>query len=135
VTRTPAVTVPAAEPAAGTVMVWTTSAGAPVLECAQRNRPSAVVPTVPAVTTDAEPAIVGRFLTLEQVAGELAVSRAQVYAMVRDRTLLALRVGGRGKWRVERSELEAYIARLYEAARTRPAVKVDEDDDRALTGE
>lgn len=59
-------------------MVWTTSAGAPVLECAQRNHPSAVVPTVPAVTTDPEPVTVGRFLTLEQVAGELAVSRAQV---------------------------------------------------------
>lgn len=90
------------------------------------------------MTTDPEPAGGGRFLTLEQVADELAVSRAQVYAMVRDKTLLALKVGGRGKWRVERSELEAYIARLYTEAHARPSLKVeldDEDDDGAATGD
>jgi len=81
------------------------------------------------VTIDSEPVSVGRFLTLEQVAGELAVSRAQVYAVVRDKTLLALKVGGRGKWRVERSELESYVARLYEEALARPAVRVDEDEE------
>ncbi len=27
--------------------------------------------------------------------------------------MLAVKIGGRGHWRVERSELEAYIARLY----------------------
>ncbi len=69
------------------------------------------------------------------VADELAVGRAQVYAMVRDKTLLALKVGGRGKWRVERSELEAYIARLYQEARARPAVDADEDDDEVLVGQ
>ncbi len=80
------------------------------------------------MTTDPDPVTAGRFLTLEQVGDELAVSRAQVYAMVRDKTLLALKVGGRGKWRVERSELEAYIARLYIEARARPAVRVDDDE-------
>lgn len=54
-----------------------------------------------------------RFLRLDQVAVELNVSRAQVYALVRARRLLAVKIGGRGHWRVERSELEAYIARLY----------------------
>lgn len=117
-------TVSAAEPVGGTVMVWA-AAGGPV--CAAGSGACWCLRWP--VTTRPEPAIVGRFMTLEQVADELAVSRAQVYAMVRDRTLLALKVGGRGKWRVERSELEAYIARLYQEARVRPAVKVDEDDD------
>ena len=42
-----------------------------------------------------------RFLTLDDVAVELNVSRAQVYALVRDKSLLAIEVGGRDQWRVE----------------------------------
>jgi len=61
-----------------------------------------------------------RFLTLEQVAEELNVSRSQVYALVRDRSVVAVKIGGRGKWRVERAELERYIAGLYKAARSGP---------------
>ena len=53
-----------------------------------------------------------RFLTLEQVAEELNVSRSQVYALVRDRSVVAVKIGGRGVWRVERAELERYIAGL-----------------------
>jgi excisionase family DNA binding protein len=55
-----------------------------------------------------------RMLTLEEVAEELAISKSQSYALVRRWDLRALKVGGRGAWRVERSELEAFIARLYE---------------------
>ena len=55
-----------------------------------------------------------RFLTLQQVADELNVSHAQVYALVRDRTLAAVQIGGRGQWRVERNRLEDYIAALYQ---------------------
>lgn len=54
-----------------------------------------------------------RFLLLEDVAEELATSHAQVYAMVRRGELRALKLGGRGQWRVERSALEDYIARAY----------------------
>ncbi len=61
-----------------------------------------------------------RFLTLEQVAEELNVSRSQVYALVRDRSVVAVKIGGRGPWRVERAELERYIAGLCEVARRSP---------------
>ena len=54
-----------------------------------------------------------RFLTLEEVAAELNVSRSQAYALVRDRSLLAIKIGGRGQWRIERCKLEDYIAQLY----------------------
>lgn len=54
-----------------------------------------------------------RFLTLADVAEVLCVSAAQAYALVRTGDLRAIKVGGRGQWRVEESELEAYIQRLY----------------------
>ena len=60
------------------------------------------------------PPVPSRFLTLQQAADELNVSRAQVYALVRDRSLVAVKIGGRGQWRVERSRLEDYIDRLYQ---------------------
>lgn len=52
-----------------------------------------------------------RFLTLAEVAAELSVSHAQVYALLRTGDLLGIKIGGRGVWRVERGELEAYITR------------------------
>jgi excisionase family DNA binding protein len=55
-----------------------------------------------------------RFLQLEDVAEELAVSQSQVYHMVRSGELPAIKVGGRGQWRVERAKLEAYIAEKYQ---------------------
>ncbi len=54
-----------------------------------------------------------RFLTLDDVAEELATSRAQIYALVRSGALEAIKIGGRGQWRVERDRLEAYIAQCY----------------------
>ena len=59
-----------------------------------------------------------RFLTLADVAEILNVSAAQAYALVRSGTLPAIKVGGRGQWRVEASALEAYIARQYELTRS-----------------
>ena len=56
-----------------------------------------------------------RFLTLKQVAEELAISDAQVYALVRNGDLPAIKVGGRGQWRIERAKLEEYIERAYAA--------------------
>lgn len=55
-----------------------------------------------------------RFLTLEQVAEELSTSVAQIYALVRRGELAAIRLGGRGQWRVERRRLEEFIEQLYE---------------------
>jgi len=54
-----------------------------------------------------------RFLTLADVAETLNISASQTYALVRNGDLPAIKIGGRGQWRVEASELEAYIARLY----------------------
>lgn len=55
-----------------------------------------------------------RFLTLADVAETLNISSAQAYALVRSGDLRAIKVGGRGQWRVETTELEAYIERAYE---------------------
>ncbi|MFC5177448.1 helix-turn-helix domain-containing protein [Nocardioides taihuensis] len=54
-----------------------------------------------------------RFLTLADVAEVLNTSVAQVYALVRRGELPAIKLGGRGQWRVEASRLEDYIAQLY----------------------
>lgn len=54
-----------------------------------------------------------RFLQLADVAEVLNISGAQVYALVRRGELRAIKIGGRGQWRVEASELEAYIERAY----------------------
>lgn len=58
-----------------------------------------------------------RFLPLADVAEILSVSSAQAYALVRSGDLPAIKVGGRGQWRVETSELEAYIQRMYSQTR------------------
>jgi excisionase family DNA binding protein len=58
-----------------------------------------------------------RFLTLADVAEVLSTSSAQVYALVRRGDLPAIKIGGRGQWRVEASQLEDYIARMYAEAR------------------
>ncbi len=55
-----------------------------------------------------------RFLTLTDVGETLNISPAQTYALVRSGDLVAIKIGGRGQWRVERKELEAYIQRMYE---------------------
>ncbi|MHA7134583.1 helix-turn-helix domain-containing protein [Oerskovia turbata] len=60
-----------------------------------------------------------RFLTLADVTEELNISAAQAYALVRSGDLPAIQVGGRGQWRVEASELEGYIQRMYAQTRTR----------------
>ncbi len=54
-----------------------------------------------------------RFLLLTDVAEILNISASQAYALVRNKELKAIKVGGRGQWRVERSQLEAYIERAY----------------------
>jgi excisionase family DNA binding protein len=58
-----------------------------------------------------------RFLQLSDVAEILNISSSQTYALVRSGELPAIKIGGRGQWRVERNELEAYIQRAYEQTR------------------
>ena len=58
-----------------------------------------------------------RFLQLADVAEVLNISAAQTYALVRSGELPAIKVGGRGQWRVEASELEGYIQRMYSETR------------------
>lgn len=54
-----------------------------------------------------------RFLTLADVAEVLSISMSQARSLVRSGDLRAIQVGGRHQWRVEDSELEAYISRMY----------------------
>ncbi|MGY2702163.1 MULTISPECIES: helix-turn-helix domain-containing protein [unclassified Nocardioides] len=54
-----------------------------------------------------------RFLTLADVAEVLNTSSAQVYALVRRGDLPAIKIGGRGQWRVESAQLEEFIQRMY----------------------
>ncbi|PZS30706.1 MAG: DNA-binding protein [Pseudonocardiales bacterium] len=58
-----------------------------------------------------------RFLLLSDVSEILNISSAQTYAIVRSGDLPAVKIGGRGQWRVEQSKLEEYIARLYDQTR------------------
>jgi len=58
-----------------------------------------------------------RFLTLADVAEILNISGSQTYALVRSGELEAIKIGGRGQWRVERDRLESYIARMYDQTR------------------
>ena len=59
-----------------------------------------------------------RFLTLPDVAEILNTSLAQVTALVRRGELKALKLGGRGQWRVETTELGAFIQRRYGETQT-----------------
>jgi excisionase family DNA binding protein len=66
-----------------------------------------------------------RFIPLADVAETLAISSAQAYSLVRTGELRAIKVGGRGQWRVEEAELEDYIQRMY--AQTRDMVHTLEE--------
>ena len=58
-----------------------------------------------------------RFIQLSDVSEILDISSTQAYALVRSGELAAIKVGGRGQWRVETVELEAYIQRMYSETR------------------
>ena len=75
-----------------------------------------------------------RFLTLADVAEVLNISASQTYALVRSGELVAIKIGGRGQWRVERNELEAYIARMYDQTREFVASHPFSEDESADRG-
>jgi excisionase family DNA binding protein len=74
-----------------------------------------------------------RFMTLADVAEVLNISTSQVYALVRNEDLRAIKIGGRGQWRVERDQLEDYISRMYQETSDfiakHPFVEADESSD------
>lgn len=97
---------------------------------ATNQDPEAVRPDL-----DVEP----RFYTLDQTALYLNVSRPQVYSLVRSGELPAIKLGGRGVWRVDRHQLEVYLERLLEEtrewAKAHPLIKESDtatDDDESL---
>ncbi len=57
-----------------------------------------------------------RFLTLDDVAEILNISWSQTYALVRSKELPAIQIGGRNQWRVEITQLDAYIECKYAEA-------------------
>ncbi|WP_367652478.1 helix-turn-helix transcriptional regulator [Intrasporangium sp.] len=69
-----------------------------------------------------------RFFTLKQVAAMLATSEAQVYALVRAGDLPAIKIGGRGQWRVENRELDQWIQAQYRRTRFLDEDASDPDD-------
>jgi len=76
-----------------------------------------------------------RFLLMSDVAEQLNVSVSQVYHMVRSGELPAIKIGGRGQWRVEQRKLDEYIEHKY--AETAEWVKANpligrEDDESSL---
>jgi excisionase family DNA binding protein len=76
-----------------------------------------------------------RFLLMSDVADLLNVSMSQVYHMVRSGELPAIKVGGRGQWRIERSKLEDYIEQKYaetaEWVKSNPLTSRDDMEDEA----
>lgn len=81
--------------------------------------------------------IAPRYLTLEDVATYLSTSVPQVYALVRSGELPAIKLGGRGVWRVDRGKLDTYLddleTRTAEWARAHPLQKErDAQDPKAL---
>ena len=54
-----------------------------------------------------------RFLVPADAAEVLSTSVAQIMALIRCGELRAIQIGGRGQWRVEVKELDAYIQRQY----------------------
>lgn len=63
-----------------------------------------------------------RFLTIADVAECLNVSAGQVRTLIKTGELPAIQVGGRGQWRIDVAELEAYIERGY--TKTRDASRI-----------
>lgn len=74
-----------------------------------------------------------RFLLLADVAEILNISAVQARALVTSGELPAIKVGGRGQWRVEATELETYIQRKYTETqallRARPGRSPRDGDD------
>src|SRR5947208_2707146 len=72
-----------------------------------------------------------RFLTVEQVSGELNVGVPQIRALLRSGELRGIQVGGRGIWRIGLQDVEDFIQDAYRKTAERIAAGELKDDDRA----
>lgn len=70
------------------------------------------------ILQEGSPVMAPRFIQLADVAEVLNISSSQAYALVRSGELPAIKIGGRGQWRVESEQLEEYIQRMYSETRT-----------------
>jgi len=71
-----------------------------------------------------------RFLTVDQVAEELAVGLPTVRQLLKSGELRGLQIGGRGMWRVAAKDLEDYIEQAYRFTADRIAAgEVSDSDD------
>lgn len=59
-----------------------------------------------------------RFFPLSDVSEMLGITASQTYALVRCGDLAAIKVGGRGQWRVENRVLDAFIDQMYADTRS-----------------
>lgn len=50
-----------------------------------------------------------KLLTMEEAADLLNVSASQMYALLRRGEIRAFQLGGRGQWRIDPPDLDAYI--------------------------
>jgi excisionase family DNA binding protein len=116
-------------PTAVDEQLWTGAApaGAAVTDWRQRAR------AVPDDGRQEDPMAAERFLQLTDVAEILNISASQTYALVRSGELPAIKIGGRGQWRVERTVLEEYIQRCYD--QTRAFVTANPVRDSELVGD
>jgi excisionase family DNA binding protein len=109
--------------------MWITQGSA--VACGQ-SRSATWTFTAPEEALMPTPGVEPRFYTLEDVATILNVRVAQVYALVRSGELPAVKLGGRGVWRVDRLQLETYIERMHEEtadwARKHPLIGQAEAD-------
>jgi excisionase family DNA binding protein len=71
-----------------------------------------------AMTLASDDEVQQRYFSLDEVARFLGVRRSQVYALVRSGDLPAIKLGGRGVWRVDRRQLDTYLAGLHAATAT-----------------
>lgn len=69
-----------------------------------------------------------RFLSLADVAEVLNVSPNQARALLTSGDIRAFQVGQKKVWRVEATELEAYIERMYAQTEARIAERSTRDD-------
>ncbi len=70
--------------------------------------------------------VMGKFLTIADVAEYLNVSAGQVRTLINTGQLPAIQVGGRGQWRIEMDELEKYVQAAYAQTRKRIAKNMTE---------
>lgn len=66
-----------------------------------------------------------RFLSLADVAEVLSITMSQVRALVRSGELKGIQVGGKGTWRIENTQLQDYIDRMYAQTEQRQRENAD----------